>query len=110
MIRVLISSAAAALLRAVLARAGVSRERVLLTEIRSIDWQSLTMVGERHELALRIPGPGAAAIVARLCDGLGDAEFDIPGQIVADIAVSEGPSEGADGAIILSIEALTINA
>lgn len=108
MIRVLMSSAAAALLRAILARAGVPRERVLLTDISSVDWQSLTMVGERHQLALRIPGPLAADIAERLCDGLEDAEFALPGQIVADIAIAEVPSTASDGSVCLAIEALTI--
>lgn len=104
------SSAAAALLRAILARAAIPRERILLTDIRSVDWQSLTMVGERHELALRIAGPGAAAVAAMLCDGLDEAEFVIPGQVVADIAIVEGPSQSIDGSITLAIEALTISA
>ena len=108
MIRVLMSSAAAALLRALLARAGVPRDRILLTEIRSVDWQSLTMVGERHELGLRIPGPLAAEVAARLCDGLSDAQFAIPGQIVADIIVVAGPAVETDGSVSLAIEALTI--
>lgn len=108
MIRVLMSSAAAGLLRAVLARAGVPRERILLTHIHSIDWQSLTIIGERHEIALRIPGPNGAAVASSLCDGLSDAEFVIPGQIVADIALTQGPSECPDGSVTLSIEALTV--
>ena len=106
--RVLMSSAAAALLRAILARAQVPRERLLLTDVRSVDWQSLTIVGERHEIAMRIPGPSAAAIAAALCDGLAEAEFAIPGQIVADIVVADGPTPSADGSIVLAIEALTV--
>ncbi len=109
MIRILMSSAAAALLRAILARAGVTRERILLTDIRSVDWQSLTMVGERHELGIRIPGPTAAEVAARLCDGLSEAEFTIPGHVVADIAVDQ-LAQSADGSVILTIEALTISA
>ena len=110
MIRVLMSSAGAALLRAILARAGIPRERILLTDIRSVDWQSLTMVGERHELGLRIPGPNAGEVTAKLCGGLAEAEFVIAGQIVADIAVSEQPMHGDDKSISLHIEALTISA
>ncbi len=108
MIRVLMSNAAAALLRALLARADVAREKILLTDVRSVDWQSLTIVGERHEIAIRIPGPFAAAVAASLCDGLADAEFEIPGHIVADIVVADGPSQSADGSVSLSIEALTV--
>ena len=110
MIRVLMSSAAAALLRAILTRAAVSRERILLTEIRSVDWQSLTMIGERHEFGVRIPGPDAKAVATRLCDGLAEAEFAIAGQIVADIVVVDQTSRSTDGSVSLSFEALTINA
>lgn len=108
MVRVLMSSAAAALLRAILARAGVPRERVLLTEIRSVEWQSLTIVGERHEMILRIPGPCADVLAAALCDGLEEAEFAIPGQIVADIVVADRTAPSGDSSLSLSIEALTV--
>lgn len=108
MIRLLMSTAAAALIRALLARAGVPRERVLLTDIQSVDWQSLTIVGERHEIAMRIPGPSAAVVAAALCDGLSDAQFTIPGHIVADIVVADGPTPSDDGSVSLSIEALTV--
>ncbi len=47
-------------------------------------------------------------MVERMCDGLEDAEFSIPGQIVADIAVVGGPSARLDGSTSLTIEALTI--
>jgi len=51
------SAAAAGLLRALLARAAVERDRILLTELRSTDWQSLTFIGERHRIQLRVSGP-----------------------------------------------------
>jgi hypothetical protein len=54
--RLPMSSAGAALLRALLTRALVDRDRILLTNYRSTDWQSLTFVGERHELHFRVPG------------------------------------------------------
>ena len=60
MMKLALSAAAAGLLRALLARAGIDRDRILLTEFRSTDWQSLTFIGERHEMELRIPGPDAA--------------------------------------------------
>ena len=102
------SAAAAGLLRALLNRAGVERNRILLSDFRSTDWQSLTFSGERHEIALRIPGPGALAVAERLTDGLTDAEFSLPGHFVADIAVRGEPVAGPDGAVSLAIEALTI--
>jgi hypothetical protein len=61
--KIAMSGAAAGLLRGLLARAGSDRDRILLTVLRSTDWQSLTFIGERHQLHLRVPGPGAEAVV-----------------------------------------------
>jgi hypothetical protein len=108
MLRIAMSAAASSLLRALIARAGVPRDRILLTSLRSVDWQSLTFVGERHEIALRIAGPHSDAVAQRLTYGLEDADFVIPGQIVGDIAVVSGPERTGDGSTELSIEALTI--
>jgi hypothetical protein len=108
MMKLAMSAAAAGLLRALLSRAGVDRNRILLTEFRSCDWNSLTFAGERHEITLRIPGPGAPPVVRRIVDGLEEAEFAIPGQIVADIALARAPLGVRDGAIMLEIEALTV--
>jgi hypothetical protein len=103
-----LSTAAAGLLRALLARAGIDRDRILLTEFRSTDWQSLTFIGERHEMELRIPGPNAYQLAGRVTDGLSDAEFAIPGQIVADIRLARPPEHNCDFSISLHLEALTI--
>ena len=54
------------------------------------------------------PAPGAEETAARLTQGLSDAEFSIPGQIVADIAVVGDPHPVEDGSIGIDIEALTI--
>ncbi|WP_324808480.1 hypothetical protein SH584_03110 [Sphingomonas sp. LY29] len=108
MMKLALSPAAAGLLRALLARAGIDRDRILLTEFRSVDWQSLTFVGERHQIHVRIPSPGAEEVTHRLLDGLADAEFHVPGQIVADIALEHEPTSNADGSILLQLEALTL--
>lgn len=108
MMRVPMSPAAAALYRALVARACTPRDQVLLTSIRSVDWQSLTLSGERHEIGLRLTGPQSIAAGDALCVGLEDAEFAIPGQIVADIAVCGPPRVAADGSVEISLEALTI--
>jgi uncharacterized 2Fe-2S/4Fe-4S cluster protein (DUF4445 family) len=108
MMKLALSPAAAGLLRALLARAGIDRNRILLTEFQSTDWQSLIFVGERHEMKLRIPGPDADRVMHRVIFGLNDAEFAISGQIVADINVSESPQHNSDGSISISLEALTI--
>lgn len=106
--RLAMSRSAAGLLRALLSRCGEERDRVLLSEQRSADWQSLTFVGERHQLRFHILGPGAAIVLERLTSGLADAEFAIPGQIVADVAVHGSPVHHPDGSISVEIEALTI--
>lgn len=108
MTRIAMSRAAAGLLRALLSRAGKHSDRILLSECRSVDWQSLTFVGERHNLLLRFTGADAQALVEDFCSGLGDAEFAIPGQIVADIAVQGTSVCESDGSIAIAIEALTI--
>lgn len=109
MIKIAMSPAASALLRALAARSGSPRDRILLTNVESIDWRSLTFAGERHQLDLRIVGPHSRSIVERMCEGLADAEFSIPGIIVADIVVSGKPDFAADGSSTLTIDALTIS-
>jgi hypothetical protein len=106
--RIPMSAAAAALLRVLIARAGVSRDRILLSEIRSVDWRSLTFNGERHEIAVRVTGPGSGRIAERMCAGLEEAEFSIPGIVVADIGLAKPPSLALDGSTTVSIEALTV--
>lgn len=102
------SNAASALLRVLIARAGVPRDRILLTAVHSVDWQSLTFSGERHHVSLRVTGSDSASGVGRMLDGLEDAEFSIPGIIVADIAVLGEPDRAPDGSTSVTIEALTV--
>ncbi len=108
MMKMPMSPAAHGLLRALIARAGVPCDRILLTDWVSVDWQTLIFVGERHTISLRIAGADSAAVAERLTSGLEDAQFHIPGQIVADIALVEKPQPTADGSTALNIEALTI--
>ena len=88
MMRIPMSRAASGLLRALLARAGDASNRILLSRLRSVDWQSLTFVGERHVIELRIAGDDADRIAAGLTEGLAEAELSVPGHLVADIAVA----------------------
>ena len=106
--RIGLSPAAAALWRALLDRAGNLRDRILLSDFRSTDWNSLTIAGERHLIGLRIAQPDADIAHERLTAGLEDAEFAIAGQIVADIALCGPAVQGADGSLLLMIEALTV--
>lgn len=108
MMKLALSPAAAGLLRALLARCGIDRDRILLTEFRSVDWQSLTFIGERHEIELRLPAPNANDLAERLTAGLSDAELSIPGHFVADIGLKRPPVTNPDGSIGLHLEALTI--
>ncbi|HEY7006972.1 MAG TPA: hypothetical protein VH392_10900 [Sphingomicrobium sp.] len=108
MMKIAMSSAASALLRALVARARVDRNRILLTDVQSADWQSLTFTGERHEIALRVAGPGSLEVATRICAGLEDAEFSIAGLFVADIGVVGAPRRAPDGSTELLIEALTL--
>ena len=108
--RIAMSPAASALLRCLTGRARVPRDRILLSDVYSVDWRSLTFTGERHELELRIPGPDSRLVVDRMCDGLEDAEFSIPGVIVADIAVAGEIKSGFDRSTTVTIEALTVEA
>ena len=103
-----LSPAAAGLLRELIARSGANRSEILLTEVRSTDWRSLTFDGERHELGLRFIGPGAEREADRMVDGFEDHEFAIPGTIVVDIALVGRCVGLADGSVSLAIEALTI--
>lgn len=109
MTRIAMSRPAAALLRALIARSAVDRNRILLTDVHSTDWRSLTFTGERHQLWLRVLGPDSPAAVERMCEDLEDSEFSIAGVLVADIAVVGTPRRTADGATELLIEALTIS-
>lgn len=109
MLRMALSSAASGLLRALLERIGDQRDRILLSEVQSVAWQSLTFAGERHLMRLRVPGPDAELIVRRFTSGIEEAEFSIPGHIVADIAVAGIPARAPDGSITLEIEALTVD-
>lgn len=52
----------------------------------SADWQSLTFLGERHELEIELPPENLPRL-----DRLGEGEFCLPGNILADIGVVGTP-------------------
>ena len=108
--RLPMSKAASAVLRALLARAGEDSDRILLTNVESTDWQSLTFVGERHQFRFSIRGPAGAELLDRFLAGLDDAEFEIPGHVVADIAVERVDKQARSEDLSVAIEALTIAA
>ena len=108
MMRLAISPAAAGLYRALVSRSGLEKNRVLLSSCRSTDWQSLTFIGERHRIVIRLAGESADDGYRRLVDGLANAELAIPGHIVADIVEVGVALPSPDGSIDIEIEALTI--
>ena len=103
-----LAPAAAALLRALVARSGAARNEILLTEVRSVDWRSLTFDGERHEIGMRFTGPDAVHEAERMLHGIEDHEFTLKGTIVADINVVGRCVGLEDGSVSVAIEALTI--
>lgn len=106
--KIAMSPAAAALVRALLARAGGDRNRILLREVRSVDWQSLTFIGERHRISLRVTGPEARAVACRMTEGIEDADFRIAGHFVADVVSVGEPLGDADGSVSVELEVLTV--
>ena len=102
------SRAASGLVRALVARRPIEWDRILLIEIRSVDWQSLTFTGERHAASFRIRGPGAREIAGAFVAGLDEAEFESPGHFVADIGNTLIVAE-ENGSVLVTIEALTIS-
>jgi hypothetical protein len=108
MMKIAMSPSATALLRALIARAGVDKNRILLSEVHSTDWQSLTFAGERHQISLRVIGRDSAEVTRTMCAGLESAEFSIPGILVADIGLAGPPRRALDGATEIVVEALTI--
>ena len=107
--RLAIAPAAAALFRVLAARAGLAPDRTLLTGVETVEWQSLTLNGERHRIGLRLTGPGSEAAAIAMCDGLEDAELPMPRGFVADIALERPIRRSVDGAYEIHIEALTIS-
>ena len=52
-------------------------------------WTSITFSGTSHSLALLFAGDEAVAAGERFVEALGEHEFSIPGQLVADAAIRE---------------------
>ncbi len=103
-----LSSAAAALLRSLLARTGLDQNKIVVGRFHSVDWQSLTFTGERHEITLRLAGPDAARALGLLRDWLAEAEWALEGHVVAEILIV-GEEVEPDGSILVDLEALTLS-
>jgi hypothetical protein len=77
----------AAILRAAAALVAPHGVQLVIEELRCRDWASLTLIGGRHELDIRLVGPGADAALARLQADLPDADIAITGHILAELLV-----------------------
>lgn len=62
---------------------------LIVEDVRSVDWASLTFPGQRHDFDLRIEGEcdTVASALFRLADELAEREIAISRQFVADIRV-----------------------
>ena len=85
----------AAVLRAIASIVGAeSADRqkpvLIVEEVRSEDWASVTFIGATHAIDLRLEGDAeqVAGPTARLVAQLCDHDIPVSGQIVADIAVA----------------------
>jgi len=110
MSRPMLSSAGGALLRSLLARVETERSRILLTSWLSVDWQSLTFVGERHMASFAISGKDAVDLARRFTEGLEDAELPLGGgRFVADLKVTNRSALTTEGTVVVELEALTLD-
>lgn len=103
-------STAAKLIRTVMEICGEGSE---LVGAHEREWASATFSGARHSLDLLIPAGDGDAVLPDAVAGLPDHEFDLPGEIVADCAVTIGQRQRrADGCTRLTVhvELLTIAA
>lgn len=92
--------AATALLHALANRLGSAPYCV--EELSCRNWASVTFTGTRHKLTLRV----AAEAAGPFLDGIEEAEFRLPGHIVADIALVSCTPEA--GGMRIALEALTV--
>ena len=83
---------------------------IVMEEIRGRSWVSGTFTGVRHELTFRVEGEEAAKEADIFLHGLEEAEFNLRGHILADIALVSRSADPAGPSVRISIEALTVEA
>ena len=103
------TGSATALLRSLLQRAGLEQNRIFLTDWTSTEWQSLTFTGERHVAGFMVRGSDPRKLALRWIEGLEEAELAIgPAAFVGDIRARVSGQPRDDGAILVEVEALTL--
>lgn len=70
-------------------------------------WASALFEGRRHTIELLVGGDDAQERIAAFSEGLGEAEWLLPGHFVADICIDDC-SEDDVSAVKLHLSALTI--
>ena len=75
--------------------------------VRSAPWASITFTGARHELAMKLRGDDPEKVADRFLADLDVAEFDLPGHLLADIALVARDTKPC-GTVRLRLEALTV--
>ncbi|MET0238724.1 MAG: hypothetical protein ABW184_02400 [Sphingobium sp.] len=93
------------LVSALLDRAGPGWET---RECALTAWASATFLGARHVVTLRLEGEDAEDRAQRVVGCLPEAEFAIPGHIVADVAIDT--VRMTDGGATVALSILTIEA
>ena len=76
--------------------------------VATTDWASITFSGARHRLLVRLEGAGAVGAAAQFLDELPALEVDIPGHILADLALIAQERDARGAYAALELEALTI--
>jgi hypothetical protein len=72
-------------------------------------WASVTFAGTRHTIVLGFTGADAIAAGEDLVDGLPEHEFAIPGQLVADAAITSLTHDVLpEGRLVVEIELLLL--
>ena len=103
------TSYARVLLRLLLQRAGEDCNRVFLIDWTTVEWNSLTLDGERHTATFAIAGPEPLRFASLWLAGLSEAEFEMPRGFVAAIEVIGRPTLRDDGKVEMEIAALTLD-
>lgn len=77
-------------------------------ELSSRSWASVTFSGARHRVAFSLEGVGAGAAADAFLNGMEEADFDLRGHILADIALLAEERDASGERVQLRVEALTV--
>jgi hypothetical protein len=106
--RRVIEDAATALLRALSASFAAFEGTFRIEQLTSRSWASVTFSGARHRVVLSLEGAGAGAAADAFLENMEEAEFDLGGHILADIALVGEERDLEANSARLSLEALTV--